>query len=114
MAAEPDEPKPGEDERRAGRDRRRAPLTIDLTAESVAGKTPAVAATEPGSARAQAAQPPPARESDKSTAAKPAPRAESPSSANKPSPRPMASSPWAAVAGLFPPTSDREGWVGLG
>jgi hypothetical protein len=48
MAAESDEPKGGDDEaRRSGRDRRRPPLTIDLTADAARGKSASASSGSP-------------------------------------------------------------------
>jgi hypothetical protein len=89
MAAETDDPKPGDDaDRRNGRDRRRPPLTIDLTAEQVAGRSPS---------SAEAAAPPP--------------EGKGPGAAET---RASAAKLWPTFAAIIPRDIDRETWIGWG
>jgi hypothetical protein len=99
MAAENDEQKGGDDEeRRTGRDRRRPPLTIDLTAAPAPGKGP-------GAPRET--MPPPPPPPGAKGAATPPPR-QPPSSAAPPV------GGWSNFARFAPQNMDRETWIGVG
>src|SRR5262245_5889977 len=99
--AEPGDAKGGDDdERRTGRDRRRPPLTIDLTA------TPAGKAQGPAAAPRKTPPPPPPQASAAGSA--------TPPRQPPPPPQPRPAWRWPNFARFAPQNMDRETWIGVG